>query len=268
MDRVPTAFHRTVFLFVSPQVDAAPRGLLVLALTLSRQGNQLQQPGAVRAFRSQLPRANQFYAFEPAGAPPQSSAVPARTGSERSCRAAEDDAAALGSATPAAVAGCVLTALSYSTSHVALDARWVDAAPFPEWELVTDEEPSDGAAAGGAAAELPTAEPAASLAPAATGSGDQEQARADVGDCAVAICADKAAQEEDGGEEDMADFEDSAEQAHFSAFTARVRNAALGCLASLLTPTKRRWHETLSRCCVTASTGSLRPCGHLGHQCL
>lgn len=237
MDKEPTAFHRTLFLFVSPQVNAAPRGLCA-ALTLPRQGNQLQQPGAVRAFRSQLPRANQFYAFEPAGAPPQSSAVPPGTGSERSHRAAEDDAAALSSATAAAVAGCVLTtALSYSTSHAALGARWADSAPYPEWELVTDEEPCDGAAAGGVAAELPTAEPSASLAAAAaTGSGDQEQARAERWAVQLRSVLTQAAQEEDGGEEDMADFEDSAEQAHFSAFTARVRSAALGCLASFAHP--------------------------------
>ena len=46
-DDDPNAFHRTVFLFVSPH------------------GGDLHRPGAVRAFRSQLPRCNPFYPDEP-----------------------------------------------------------------------------------------------------------------------------------------------------------------------------------------------------------
>ncbi|KAK9837820.1 hypothetical protein WJX74_005778 [Apatococcus lobatus] len=41
------AFHRAIFLFISPQ------------------GNKLGEPGAVRAFRCQLPRANAFYSSNP-----------------------------------------------------------------------------------------------------------------------------------------------------------------------------------------------------------
>ena len=48
VDDEPTAFHRSVFLFVSPH------------------GGDLHRPGAVRAFRSQLPRDNAFYPDEPA----------------------------------------------------------------------------------------------------------------------------------------------------------------------------------------------------------
>ena len=47
VDDEPTAFHRAVFLFVSPH------------------GGDLHRPGAVRAFRSQLPRINPFYPDEP-----------------------------------------------------------------------------------------------------------------------------------------------------------------------------------------------------------
>ena len=48
VDEEPTAFHRSIFVFVSPH------------------GGDLHRPGAVRAFRSQLPRDNEFYPDEPA----------------------------------------------------------------------------------------------------------------------------------------------------------------------------------------------------------
>ncbi len=48
VDEEPTAFHRSVFLFVSPH------------------GGDAHRPGAARAFRSQLPRVNPFYPDEPA----------------------------------------------------------------------------------------------------------------------------------------------------------------------------------------------------------
>ena len=43
----PRAFHRAVYVFISPR------------------GSALGAPGTVRAFRSQLPRANAYYPFEP-----------------------------------------------------------------------------------------------------------------------------------------------------------------------------------------------------------
>jgi pre-rRNA-processing protein TSR4 len=48
VDDEPNAFHRSVFVFVSPH------------------GGDLHRPGAVRAFRSQLPRENAFYPDAPA----------------------------------------------------------------------------------------------------------------------------------------------------------------------------------------------------------
>lgn len=48
LDHIPDAFHRTIFLFISPQ------------------GDQLHRRGAVKAFRSQLPRINSHYGPEPA----------------------------------------------------------------------------------------------------------------------------------------------------------------------------------------------------------
>jgi pre-rRNA-processing protein TSR4 len=48
LDDEPTAFHRAVYVFVSPH------------------GGDLHRPGAVRVFRSQLPRDNAFYPNEPA----------------------------------------------------------------------------------------------------------------------------------------------------------------------------------------------------------
>eukprot|EP00966_Prymnesium_polylepis_P133231 3079145-Prymnesium_polylepis.1 len=43
----PAAFHRSIYLFISPQ------------------GSKLGRPGAVRAFRSQLPRSNPYYSADP-----------------------------------------------------------------------------------------------------------------------------------------------------------------------------------------------------------
>ncbi len=49
------AFHRTIFLFISPE------------------GSKLVEPGAVKALRCQLPRKNDFYGFDPA---PDSERIP------------------------------------------------------------------------------------------------------------------------------------------------------------------------------------------------
>lgn len=46
-DDHPGAFHRAIFVFMSPD------------------GNRLHEAGAVRAFRCQLPRINQYYSTEP-----------------------------------------------------------------------------------------------------------------------------------------------------------------------------------------------------------
>jgi hypothetical protein len=52
----PRAFHRALYLFISPR------------------GSALGMPGAVRAFRTQLPRANEYYGFDP----PQENELPAQ----------------------------------------------------------------------------------------------------------------------------------------------------------------------------------------------
>ena len=65
----------------------------------------------------------------------------------------------------------------------------------------------------------------------------------------------------------MADFEDSAEQAHFSAFTARVRTGVMPRPKPPADIVFLRWQEILSRFCATALTVILRPCGHRGLQC-
>ena len=49
VDEVPAAFHRTIYVFISPD------------------GRQLAHPGGARALRCQLPRRNAFYADQPAG---------------------------------------------------------------------------------------------------------------------------------------------------------------------------------------------------------
>ena len=61
LESSPSAFHRTLFVFVSPA------------------GGRLGEPGAVRAFRCQLPRANAFYGDTPAeaNAPPPPAPPPA-----------------------------------------------------------------------------------------------------------------------------------------------------------------------------------------------
>lgn len=63
---VPSAFHRAVFIFVSPQARPLLHPLWCY-LTFFLQGDQLHAPGAVRALRAQLPRTNSFYAYDPAG---------------------------------------------------------------------------------------------------------------------------------------------------------------------------------------------------------
>lgn len=55
IDNLSHAFHRTFFVFISPE------------------GNRLSEPGAVRALRCQLPRKNPFYGFHP---PPLSETNP------------------------------------------------------------------------------------------------------------------------------------------------------------------------------------------------
>ena len=80
----------------------------------------------------------------------------------------------------------LLEPLQYVTCTLTLGlrfARWTDAVPYPEWELVTDEEPEarDGGSAGtGVAAKMADTGPTRSEAAAnlhAAGSGDAEQVR-------------------------------------------------------------------------------------------
>ncbi len=64
----PRAFHRALYLFVTPQ------------------GSELGQPGTVRAFRTQLPRENDFYPFEPPGDADRPRALTAEHAAVAACR--------------------------------------------------------------------------------------------------------------------------------------------------------------------------------------
>ena len=151
-----------------------------------------------------------------------------------------------------------------STAHsCAVLGRWTDAAPYPEWELVTDEEPcADGTAGNGmAAGDMVDAGPITNqtaVESLAAGPGDAEQVRwlTSGSGCQAWKLTQRTQDEEEGGEDDMADFEDSAEQAHFSAFTARVRSGACALCARCSDLSVLRWQETLSRFCAIASTAN------------
>ena len=102
----PRAFHRAIYLFISPQ------------------GSALGRPGAVRAFRSQLPRENAFYAYEPPDEeerPKRLNTVDSRTAALRNPRWAPRARADDGDAVDSASA--------------------VQLAFYPELELVVEPEP-------------------------------------------------------------------------------------------------------------------------------
>ena len=105
MDREPTAFHRTMYVFVSPQASAAP--LLRVVRRAERRGRatSFTNPAPYELFGVSCPEQTSFTRMNQLA---RGHAVPRCrvTGSERLRRAAEDDAAALCSVAPAAVTGC------------------------------------------------------------------------------------------------------------------------------------------------------------------
>jgi hypothetical protein len=108
------------------------------------------------------------------------------------------------------------------------------AKPFPEWELVIDEEPRERDEAPNPNTEAPPSETASK--PGEQHDAD-DQVRRFSANAASAVqvhsseagftrCVrTRAKQEEEGDEDDLADFEESLEQMHFSAFTSRVWHA-------------------------------------------
>ena len=112
------AFHRTIFLFVTPS------------------GTAIGRPGAIRAFRCQLPRVNPYYAHEPLerGARPRAlDAKEART-AELRCPLWAGVQAATDSGEPADEAKCASEGEA-GTSAAALK-------PYPEYELIVEPEPT------------------------------------------------------------------------------------------------------------------------------
>ena len=108
----PRAFHRALYLFISPK------------------GSKLAERGAVRAFRSQLPRQNAFYPYEPPEPherPMPLSAASARLAARR-CPSYADEGGAL----------------ERSALKKAGKAALADYPPtcYPEYELVVEPEPS------------------------------------------------------------------------------------------------------------------------------
>ncbi|KAF8071111.1 PDCD2 [Scenedesmus sp. PABB004] len=108
------AFHRTLFLFISPR------------------GDELAKPGAVRALRCQLRRANAFYGDAPA---PEGQAAPVPLGAAEAALARERDPWRVVDA-EAAIAGgaAVADAAAAAAGGVPL---------FAEQELVVEPEPSE-----------------------------------------------------------------------------------------------------------------------------
>jgi pre-rRNA-processing protein TSR4 len=151
------AFHRALFLFVSPKVGCGKRGercrrLAVLTLCLSTlqlpwcpsptltlpllQGSDLTKPGAVRALRCQLPRDNPFYSDSPA---PPTQLAPNPLPAEQQALALSRDPWRAERQAEAAAAGGEAGSCSSSSSGPPL---------FVEQELVVEPEPEEGAASG------------------------------------------------------------------------------------------------------------------------
>eukprot|EP00877_Chromochloris_zofingiensis_P001052 jgi/Chrzof1/10948/Cz05g18100.t1 len=113
VDSNPDAFHRTIFVFVSPQ------------------GESLAQPGAVRALRCQLPRSNPYYSFHPAG---DQDVLPQRLKECDRLIAADRDPWHVADAEEAVASGCEAVAAGPPL--------------FDELELIVEPEPAEQEASG------------------------------------------------------------------------------------------------------------------------
>jgi len=182
VDREPTAFHRTVFLFVSPHVSLYRAALFRCAA--------LTPPGRATSSSGLAPCAPfAVSCLEQTGFTPSSLqvrreaaellawALSARVVLQRTARLSQTLQPL--PLSPGARSG-ESRGSNQAAAYDALLGRWADAAPFPEWELVTDEEPcvGEGAAAETLSAEPATNPPAVSVAAAGHGAGGEEQVRA------------------------------------------------------------------------------------------
>ena len=119
----PLNFHRSIYLFISPQ------------------GTLLSRPGAVRAFRCQLPRVNPYYAFEP----PEEGAQP-RPLTARQERVATRRNPRWASRTRAQVLGlCGANSSATADAALAEVGREAHRQAYPELELEVEPEPEDDA---------------------------------------------------------------------------------------------------------------------------
>ena len=113
------AFHRALFLFVSPSVGRLSRG----------------EPGAARAFRCQLPRRNRYYGYHPGGGGDGDAALTLLVGAEREVALERD---------PWRVARREAVAAGAEAADAADDGGDGDGPePFRETELVVEPEPDE-----------------------------------------------------------------------------------------------------------------------------
>ena len=252
------AFHRTVFLFISPH------------------GSRLGELGAARAFRCQLPRVNDFYADEPAAPDelPRPLTDPLAVIAKRRCARYVELPVPLPPMPPSPVQSPTAAAAAAADE---VGAAFTQDAGFRESELVVEPEPSaEEALASGVGAHseqvarllaayqarMSTSHPAqaAQSGQVAQPVGSSEGAAASASAGAGAGAAPTP--EDDSEDADLSAFGAPDEDlSDFSAFTARVQRAPEQCLRyTYAEATAPLWASRRRR----PEPGSVPPCARCG----
>lgn len=209
------AFHRALFVFISPK------------------GSDLTQPGAVRAFRCQLPRSNPFYADTPA--PPSQLAPNPLSPDEQQLSLSRDPWQVLTREQQGCAGGSAAAVVAGAGAGPAV---------FTEQELVVDAEPDEGEGSGGQDDEVQRLLSAYNARIADEGEYDEQELPSSVVD-------------------DLEGAAGPARQA-FAAFQVRTARAPEQCLRYCFQPgATPLW---LSHTHRPAPTGSIPPCPHCGAE--